>query len=158
LQEVIDEKSQATLKLVSALMQMNGAPPTKDDVHEKYQKAKSEVCGRLLYIIGLLIPYKVISLRSQLNVVQSELEDVQTQRDVLHTDLVASNTRLDRLNSRTIQASLARKQPDVAEAHTRGANTDSEVEMKTEAPEPSSQAVSNRVGQCRQRVSDIISV
>ncbi|KAI0031751.1 hypothetical protein K488DRAFT_86539 [Vararia minispora EC-137] len=95
LHETIDEKAHATRRLVSSLLQVSGVPLAKDDVYARYQKAQSEVTA----------------LHSQLVLLENQLDDSREQREALHAELVASNTRFDRLSSRTVQASLVRKQP-----------------------------------------------
>ena len=60
---------------------------------------------------------KCIALRSELELTRSNLKDCLAQRDQYHSDLAAAEMRLDRLQSRTVQAIHGRaKSPPKEEA------------------------------------------
>ncbi|KAI0318263.1 hypothetical protein OF83DRAFT_1117143, partial [Amylostereum chailletii] len=118
LEEIFQEKAKATCELVTALIQIHAEVPTRAETVVKYQQVFAQCT----------------TLRARLTALQKELEDCKEERDKYHDDLAASEGRLDRLQSRTVQAAMGRKRSatPAPDAHP-GARRDSEdVEMKME--------------------------
>jgi ElaB/YqjD/DUF883 family membrane-anchored ribosome-binding protein len=84
---------------------------------------------------------------------QSKLEDVSAQRDQFHSELAASNTRYDRLKSRTVQAMSEHKAQGNQDANAGQVKEDKDAVVKMEevARESPSQSVSGRMLCCKRR-------
>ncbi|KAI0256288.1 BRE1 E3 ubiquitin ligase-domain-containing protein [Lactifluus subvellereus] len=95
-----EEKARSTHKLVAAFVQLNGANSLGDEIYRRYQRSQTEC----------------IALRSELELTRSNLKDCLAQRDQYHSDLAAAEMRLDRLQSRTVQAIHGRAKSPPKEA------------------------------------------
>jgi E3 ubiquitin-protein ligase BRE1 len=87
-------------------------------------------------------------LRSELELTRANLKDCLAQRDQYHSDLAAAEMRLDREQSRTVQAVHGRAQSppkEVAIKKEDGVDETEEVEVKEEERMSSSPAVSGLI-------------
>lgn len=75
---------------------------------------------------------KCTALRSELELMRASLKDCLAQRDRYHSDLATAEMRLDRLQSRTVQAIYGRAQSPLKEAAVK---VEEGVEEKEEEPE-----------------------
>ncbi|KAH9176746.1 hypothetical protein EDB89DRAFT_98045 [Lactarius sanguifluus] len=83
-----EEKARSTHKLVAAFVQLSGANSLKDEMYRRYQRSQTECTA----------------LRSELEVMKAKLKDCLAQRDLYCSSLAATEMRLDRQQSRTVQA------------------------------------------------------
>jgi E3 ubiquitin-protein ligase BRE1 len=88
-------------------------------------------------------------LRSELELTRTNLKDYLTQRDQYHTELAAAEMRLDRLQSRTVQAIHGRATSPPKEALVNDEGVDGKeegdvVKVKEEERMSSSPAVSGQ--------------
>ncbi|KAF8482639.1 BRE1 E3 ubiquitin ligase-domain-containing protein, partial [Russula ochroleuca] len=95
-----EEKARSTHKLVAAFVQLNGVNTLEDEIYRRYQRSQTECTA----------------LRSELELTRANLKDCLVQRDRYHSDLATAEMRLDRLQSRTVQAVHARAQSPPKEA------------------------------------------
>ncbi|KAH9040132.1 BRE1-domain-containing protein, partial [Lactarius pseudohatsudake] len=86
------QKARSTHKLLAAFVQLSGANPLKDEIYRRYQRSQTECTA----------------LRSELELMKAKLKDCLAQRDLYCSNLAATETRLDRLQSRTVQAIYGR--------------------------------------------------
>ncbi|KAI9511166.1 BRE1 E3 ubiquitin ligase-domain-containing protein [Russula earlei] len=123
-----EEKARSTHKLVAAFVQLNGANPLKDEIHRQYQRSQTECTA----------------LRSELELTRTNLKDCLAQRDQFHSDLAAAEMRLDRLQSRTVQAIHGRSQTPPKETDEKNDEVvveeegTKEEERKESSPAPTS--------------------
>ncbi|KAI0268772.1 BRE1 E3 ubiquitin ligase-domain-containing protein [Gloeopeniophorella convolvens] len=123
-----EDKARSTHKLVAAFVQMNGGTSMKDDMFKLYQRSQTECTF----------------LRSELELTRANLKDCQAQRDRYHSDLATAETRLDRQQSRTVQAVHARAATPPKEAPVKGESAEreeedvKEEERKLSPPAPTS--------------------
>ncbi|KAI0000527.1 hypothetical protein BJV77DRAFT_393247 [Russula vinacea] len=89
-----EEKARSTHKLVTAFVQLNGVNTLEDEIYRRYQRSQTECTA----------------LRSELELTRANLKDCLAQRDRYHSDLATAEMRLDRLQSRTVQAVHGRAQ------------------------------------------------
>jgi E3 ubiquitin-protein ligase BRE1 len=89
---------------------------------------------------------KCTALRSELELMRASLKDCLAQRDRYHSDLATAEMRLDRLQSRTVQAIHGRAQSPPKEAVVKEEEgvEEKEVEPKEEERMSSSPAVSGQ--------------
>ncbi|KAI9456516.1 BRE1 E3 ubiquitin ligase-domain-containing protein, partial [Lactarius psammicola] len=87
-----EEKARSTHKLVAAFVQLSGASTLKDEIYRRYQRSQTECTA----------------LRSELELMKAKLKDCLAQRDLYWSNLTATEIRLDRLQSRTVQAVYGR--------------------------------------------------
>src|SRR6267154_3238096 len=90
---------------------------------------------------------KCTALRSELELMRASLKDCLAQRDKYHSDLATAEMRLDRLQSRTVQAIHGRAQSPPKEAVVKEEEEgveEKEVEPKEEQRMSSSPAVSGQ--------------
>ncbi|KAH9083872.1 BRE1 E3 ubiquitin ligase-domain-containing protein [Lactarius deliciosus] len=87
-----EEKARSTHKLVAAFVQLSGANPLKDEMYRRFQRSQTECTA----------------LRSELELMKAKLKDCLAQRDLYCSSLAATETRLDRLHSRTVQTVYGR--------------------------------------------------
>ena len=89
---------------------------------------------------------KCTALRSELELMRSSLKDCLAQRDRYHSDLTTAEMRLDRLQSRTVQAVHGRAQSPPKEAVIKEEEgvEEKEVEPEEEQRMSSSPAVSGQ--------------
>jgi E3 ubiquitin-protein ligase BRE1 len=89
---------------------------------------------------------KYTALRSELELMRASLKDCLAQRDRYHSDLATAEMRLDRLQSRTVQAIHSRAQSPPKEAVIKEEEgvEEKEVELKEEQRMSSSPAVSGQ--------------
>ncbi|KAH8995705.1 BRE1-domain-containing protein [Lactarius akahatsu] len=120
-----EERARSTHKLVAAFVQLSGANPLKDEIYRRYQRSQTECTA----------------LRSELELMKVKLKDCLAQRDLYRSDLAATETRLDRLQSRTVQAVYGRAtSPFEAPAKDEEAADKEEVDVKEEERASSSPA------------------
>ncbi|KAI0001315.1 BRE1-domain-containing protein [Russula compacta] len=124
-----EEKARSTHKLVAAFVQLNGGNSLKDEIYRRYQRSQTECTA----------------LRSELELMRATLKDCLTQRDRYHSDLAAAEMRLDRLQSRTVQAIHGRaqspsKEVEVAVKDEEGVDVTEEGDVKEEERMSSSPA------------------
>lgn len=84
--------------------------------------------------MNYLVTRKCTALRSELELTRANLKDCLTQRDRYHTDLAAVEMRLDRAQSRTVQAIYGHAQSSPKEAAVKDEEGDEkeEAEVKEE--------------------------
>lgn len=87
---------------------------------------------------------KCTALRSELELMRASLKDCLAQRDRYHSDLATAEMRLDRLQSRTVQAIHGREQSPPKEVVVKEEEgvEEKELEPKEEQRMSSSPAVS----------------
>ncbi|KAI0281031.1 BRE1 E3 ubiquitin ligase-domain-containing protein [Russula aff. rugulosa BPL654] len=111
-----EEKARTTHQLVAAFVQLNGVNSLGDEIYRRYQRSQTECTA----------------LRSELELMRASLKDCLAQRDRYHSDLANAEMRLDRLQSRTVQAIYGRAQSPPKEAAVK---EEEGVEEKEEEPE-----------------------
>lgn len=91
-------------------------------------------------------PLKCTALRSELELMRASLKDCLAQRDRYHSDLATAEMRLDRLQSRTVQAIHGRalSPPKEAVVKEEEGVEEKEVEPEEEQRVSSSPAVSGQ--------------
>ena len=96
--------------------------------------------------MNYLVTRKCTALRSELELARANLKDCLAQRDRYHSDLAAVEMRLDRTQSRTVQAIHGRAQSPAKEAAVKDEDDDEkeEVDQKEEERMSSSPAVSGQ--------------
>ncbi|KAN0112027.1 BRE1 E3 ubiquitin ligase domain containing protein [Russula decolorans] len=121
-----EEKARSTHKLVTAFVQLNGVNSLGDEIYRRYQRSQTECTA----------------LRSELELMRASLKDCLAQRDRYHSDLATAEMRLDRLQSRTVQAIHGRAQSPPKEAVVKEEEgvEEKEVEPKEEERMSSSPA------------------
>lgn len=100
LKTALEKKAASTCHLVSSFTKSSGRD---EDLHS-LERAQTEV-GRGLRS-GLRVANgqrQCITLRSELALAHAQVADLQSQRDNFYNDLIAAETRVDRLQSRTVQ-------------------------------------------------------
>ncbi|KAH9058832.1 BRE1 E3 ubiquitin ligase-domain-containing protein [Lactarius vividus] len=120
-----EEKARSTHKLVAAFVQLSGANLLKDEIYRRYQRSQTECTA----------------LRSELELMKAKLKDCLAQRDLYYSNLAATETRLDRQQSRTVQAVYGRAtSPFEAPAKDEEATDKEDVDVKEEERASSSPA------------------
>ena len=108
----------STQKLITSFLQLSAQKqPTvlHDEAYRNCQKAQSEVIS-LSY--SIFIPNRVfqcIALKSEIILVRKKLHETESQNKRYHADLVAAETRADRLRSSTVLAMQARASQEKTE-------------------------------------------
>ena len=94
---------------------------------------------------GVLTLSKYTALRSELELIKAKLKDCLAQRDLYRSNLVATEMRLDRLQSPTVQAVYGRAiSPSEAPAKGEEVAEKEESDVKEEERTSSSPAVSGQ--------------
>ncbi|KAI0302634.1 BRE1 E3 ubiquitin ligase-domain-containing protein [Russula brevipes] len=119
-----EEKARSTHKLVAAFVQLNGANSLRDEIYRRYQRSQTECTA----------------LRSELELTRANLRDCLAKRDQYHSDLAAAEKRLDRLQSRTVQAMHGRAQSPPKEA---AAKDEEDVDEKEEIDSKEEERISS---------------
>ncbi|KAI0063713.1 hypothetical protein BV25DRAFT_1915177 [Artomyces pyxidatus] len=90
LSEALAKKVEDTSSFLAAFVQLGGSVPSQDDMFKQHLQSQTEC----------------IALRAELSVTRARLEDRDQACAKFHSDLAAAQNRLDRLQSRTVQATL----------------------------------------------------
>jgi hypothetical protein len=142
-----EEKARSTHKLVAAFVQLSGANPLKDEIYRRYQRSQTEVsCSFFVESVRRVNLFsQCTALRSELELIKAKLKDCLAQRDLYYFNLTAAETRLDRLQSHTVQAVYGRATSPV-EAPAKGEEVTEKEEavVKEEERASSSPAVSGQ--------------
>ena len=141
-----EEKARSTHKLVAAFVQLSGANPLKDEIYRRYQRSQTEVCCPFFVSDRRVDQFsQCTALRSELELIKAKLKDCLAQRDLYYYNLTAAETRLDRLQSRTVQEVYGRAtSPVEAPAKDEEVTEKEEAVVKEEERASSSPAVSGQ--------------
>lgn len=112
LKSALEDNMQSTQQLITRFIQLGeqkGPSILHDEAYKQCQKAQNEV---IIFIFGCLyfltVCFQCIVLKSEMLLVQNRLRDSESRNIKYHADLVAAETRADRLRSSTVQAMQAR--------------------------------------------------
>jgi E3 ubiquitin-protein ligase BRE1 len=141
LAEALKSRFDTTERLVAAFVQLGGRnhqDAVQNDMYFKCQKAQSEVRGASpsLSFIILISYFKCTVLRSELALVHSKLSEITEQKDKYLAELIAAESRVDRLQSKTIPVSQdsPKANGDRDQATPELKSNDEEEEPKREKP------------------------
>ncbi|KAI0071770.1 BRE1-domain-containing protein [Panus rudis PR-1116 ss-1] len=125
--DALRAKMAATQQLVTAFVQLSGKgkDTLRDETSKRYQEAQTENA----------------SLRSEVNLIRSRLNDAQSEKERLREQLVAAEKRIDRLQSKSL-ASLyppqgsASPHPSSEREHSVGVKDESSPRDSPSSPAP----------------------
>jgi E3 ubiquitin-protein ligase BRE1 len=102
----------STQKLITSFMQLSAQKQSTvlhNETHRQCQKAQNEVTLPSAYCFHrLTVASQCIALKSEISLMRKKLHDTESQSKRYHADLVAAETRADRLRSSTVLAMQAR--------------------------------------------------